>query len=89
MKFDNKTVFRILIVLLIVLAFLVLYIFVLKPAYTGFVTDTRNEGIEYALVSVVQATAPPSCQQVPLNFGNFTVTLIAAECLQQPVSLVG
>ena len=66
----------------IVLLGFVIYAFGIKPAISGYVTSAQNQGVEFAVVSIMQQVA--SCHQVPLTFGNQTINLIVVECLQVP-----
>ena len=75
-------VISILIILVIALAAMVLYAFVLKPAVSGYAVKVQNQGIEYALSTVAQLSS--TCQVVPITIGNQTTNLINVNCLQQP-----
>jgi len=70
-----------LVLIIIVLGGVLIYMFVVSPSITGYVTEKQNEGVQFALASVFQAAG--TCQQVPLTFNNQTINLIAIECLQQ------
>ncbi len=72
----------ILILIIVILAGIVLYAFVIKPRISGYNVEKQTEGVEAALSVIVQRAA--SCQAVPLTYKNQTVTLVAIECLQQP-----
>jgi hypothetical protein len=88
MKKDRSQIlFIVLVALVMILGSVVLYTFVIKPVITGYAVETRNQGVEYALVSIVQAAA--NCQQIPFNMGNQTVTLVALECFQREIPLIG
>ena len=77
----NKTGLIIGILLLVIVALLVIvvYAFVVKPAVTGYVVNAQNEGVQFAVASIMQQAA--TCQPVPLTFGNQTINMIAMECL--------
>lgn len=87
-KDKTKILVTALAILVIVLGLLVAYAFVLKPAMNGYAVKSQNDGIQYAIFSIMQAAA--KCQQVPLVFGNQTINIIAVECLNaaQPESAV-
>jgi len=70
-----------LILIIVVLAGVLIYAFVVAPSLTGYVVEKQNEGVQFALTSVFQAAK--NCQQVPLTFDNQTINLVAVECLQQ------
>ena len=80
-KGKNKTLIWILIAIIVILAGLVLYILAIKPAITGNMVKLQNEGVTYAVASIMQQAA--SCQPVPLTLGEQTINMIAVECLQQ------
>ncbi|HJZ19183.1 MAG TPA: hypothetical protein VJ208_03695 [Candidatus Nanoarchaeia archaeon] len=85
----SKITIAVLLLLVAVLSLLVVYSFVLKPAVTGYAVKSQNNGIEYALTAVVQASA--NCQVVPLTVGELKVNLVDVNCLQQnnEISLEG
>ncbi len=78
-KRTNKILIWILAAVIVILAGLVLYMLVIKPAWTGNVVRLQNEGVTYAVMSIMQQAT--SCQPVPLTFGNQTINMIAVECL--------
>ena len=82
MKEERKT--RVLILtlvfIIVALAGVVIYAFGIKPAVTGYAVNAQNQGVQYAIFSIMQQAA--QCQTVPLTFGNQTINLIAVECLQ-------
>jgi flagellar basal body-associated protein FliL len=70
-------------VIILILAAIVVYAFVLSPAVTGYVADRQVEGYQIAISDIVQVVS--QCQTFPLNLGeNQTINLVALECLQQP-----
>ena len=81
-----KLIITILALLVVVLLFLVLYVFVLKPAMNGFVVKSQNQGVEYALMVIAQASQ--NCQIVPISISNKTINLIDTSCLQQAIQPV-
>ncbi len=78
----RKVLITILVVVIVVMAAILAYVFLIRPALTGFVVRGQDQGVEFAIVSIMQQAA--TCQPVPLSFGNQTINLIAIECLQQP-----
>ena len=80
-KGRNKTLIWVLIAVIVVLTSLVIYMFAIKPAITGNAIRLQNEGVTYAVASIMQQAA--SCQPVPLTLGEQTINMIAVECLQQ------
>ncbi|MBI2042796.1 hypothetical protein HYT25_00205 [Candidatus Pacearchaeota archaeon] len=79
----NKTaiVISILVILVLILGTLVVYSFVLKPVVSGYVVNSQNQGVQYAILTIMQQAS--TCQEVPLTFGNQTMRLIWIDCLQQ------
>ena len=75
----NKMLIWVLAAVIVVLAGLVLYMLVIKPLITGNIVNWQNEGVTYAVASIMQQAT--SCQPVPLTFGNQTINMIAVECL--------
>ena len=80
----NKTTMLIvaLLLVIVVLVGVVLYAFVIKPQVSGYTVEKQQQGIDFAVVSIMQRAA--QCQTVPLTYENVTLNLIAVECLQQP-----
>ncbi len=86
---ENKTrvlVLSLILVIVVLLGF-VLYMFVIKPTFTGQVINAQNEGYVYAFAQIMQQAS--TCQPVPLTLGNQTIQIINIECLppelfQQP-----
>ncbi len=68
-----------LIVIIIVMAAILAYIFLIRPGITGYAIGNQNQGIEFAISTIMQRAA--TCQQVPLISGNQTINIIAVECL--------
>lgn len=89
MKLKEKTVFRVLVALVVILGLLVLYAFILRPAYTGLVVDARNDGINIALSSILLQVQQNGYVQIPV--GNQTLILVPYQASQQDdvVSLTG
>ena len=78
---NSKRTIGVLIFIVVVLAGIVAYTLGVKPAISGYVIDAQNQGVEFAILSIMQQAA--TCQTVPLTFGNQTINMIAVECLQQ------
>jgi len=79
---NNRKLVTVLVLVIILLAAVILYIAVLKPAISGYAVDRRVEGYQSAVVTLMQLAA--TCQQVPLIYGNQTINVIAVDCLQPP-----
>ena len=78
----KKVLITLLIAIIVVMAAILVYIFLIRPNITGYAIDNYNQGVEFAIVSIMQRAA--TCQPVPLTFENQTINLVAVECLQQP-----
>jgi hypothetical protein len=76
-----KLIISLLALLVVILLFFVLYAFILKPAMNGFVVKAQNQGVEYALNIIAQASS--NCQVVPITINNQTINIINVDCLQQ------
>ena len=77
-KGKSKTLIWVLIAVIVVLAGLVLYMLVIRPAITGNVVRLQNDGVQYAVYTIMQQAT--SCQPVLLTFGNQTINMIAIGC---------
>lgn len=79
MRDKSKLLIGILIAIIVILAAIVLYVFIVQPEITGYAVDRQQEGYLIALNDVVQTAA--QCQPISLPIGEgSTITLIAAEC---------
>lgn len=86
---DRKNILIMSLVLIVVfLLGLVGYAFLISPAITGFVTGEQNKGIQqgvqYAIYSIMQQAASCNPQGVPITFANQTMHVIALECSSKP-----
>lgn len=88
---ENKS--KVLVVSLVVVSTLllglVMYMFVVRPAITGYTVKKQTEGYQVgyadAITQIMQQAA--QCQQpVPLTSGETTMNLIWVDCLQQPAT---
>ena len=71
-----------LIVVIVLLMGVLGYLFLIKPAISGFVTSNQNQGVQYTIAAIAQQAA--TCKQVSLPLGgNQTMNLIWVNCLQQ------
>ena len=83
MKSGRKILVPILIVIIVILVGVILYALVIKPAINGYMVNAQNQGIQYAIYSIMQQAVQCQPSGVPLIFGNQTINIIAIECLQQ------
>ena len=75
-------VIGLIVVVVLLLGFLA-YLFVVRPALNGLVTQGQNQGYQYAILSIAQQAATCPTTGVPLTVGNQTISLVALECYQQ------
>ncbi len=78
MRDKTKILMGILIAIIVVLAAIVVYAFLIQPGITGYAAQKQQEGIDFAIMNIAQMAA--QCQPVPLTVGEDTITLFAAEC---------
>ena len=84
MEGRSRTLVMVLVAIIVILLAIVVYAFVVRPTINGYVVNGQNQGVELAVVSIMQRAAPPNCQVVPLTYQNQTVNVVAVECLQAP-----
>ncbi|MEK6819579.1 MAG: hypothetical protein AABY03_00065 [Nanoarchaeota archaeon] len=79
----NKTaiVILMLVLLVLILGFLVIYAFVLKPVVSGYAIKAQNFGTEQTILTIAQLSQ--NCQVVPLTIGEQTIELIDVNCVQK------
>ncbi len=77
----KNVLITLLVAVIVVMAVILVYVFLIRPSVTGYTVEKQNQAIEFAVFSIMQQAA--TCQPVPLTFGNQTINLIAIECLQQ------
>ncbi len=78
----DKIVLRILILLVIILAVLVGYAFVLEPSLSGYAIKSQAQGMEYVVYTLLTQSSPPNCVPTEFNLGNMSGNFIATECLE-------
>ena len=79
----SKIVMAILIIIIVIMATVMLYVFVISPSITGYTIDRQIEGYQIALEDIVQIVS--QCQPFPITIGEGqTINLVALECLQIP-----
>ena len=78
----KKVLITILIAVIVVMAAVLVYVFLIRPNITGYAVDRQREGYQIALFEILQVVT--QCQTFPIAIGeNQTINLIAVECLQQ------
>ena len=76
---NKKTI--IMTIAICVLSLFILSMFVIKPAIERRDNRIMNQGVEYAVFTIMQQAA--TCQIVPLTLGNQTIVIVAVDCLQE------
>ena len=66
-------------VLVLVLFSILLYSFVIKPSYSGYVTKIQNQGVALTLNAILSQVQQNGYVQIPL--GNQTITLINSQLI--------
>lgn len=86
MEKGAKRAITILAAVIVVLVLVVVYVLAIKPAINGYAVNVGssayNQGIQYAVVSIMQQAAQCSTSGVPLTYQNQTIHVFALECLQ-------
>jgi len=83
----RNVLITVLVAIIVIMAAILVYAFVIQPTVTGFVvqkqTEGYNIGYQTAFLDIMQQAL--TCQPVPLTFGNQTINIIAIGCppLQQ------
>lgn len=77
----KKVLITLLVAVIVIMAAILVYVFLIRPNITGYAVDRQREGYQIAILDIMQQAA--TCQTVPLTFENQTINLIAVECLQQ------
>lgn len=78
MKLTTKEIVLVIIILLIGL--FMLSMFVIRPAIVKHNNNLRMEGLEYAIITIMQQAT--SCQPVPLTYKDTTIEIVAVDCLR-------
>jgi hypothetical protein len=78
---NQRLLISVLIVVIAILAGMVIYSFLLKPAISGYAIQAQNQGVNYAVFTIAQKAS--NCQIVPLPFGNQTVDVVSVDCVKE------
>ena len=83
---STKTVMWIMLTVILVLLLFIAYTFLIRPAYTGFVTDQQIAGYQVGYQQVVNdlITQLQQTGYVQLNIGNQTIILAPVQPTTQP-----
>lgn len=76
----DKLILALVVVIVLLLGFLG-YLFLVRPAISGFVVEGQNQGVQYTIYSIAQQAS--TCKTVSLPVGNQTMDLVWVKCLQQ------
>ena len=86
MEKSAKKVIMALSAVVVVLVLVVIYALAIRPAINGYAVnvgnDAYNQGLQYAVVSIMQQAAQCANSGVPLTYQNQTMHLVALECYQ-------
>ena len=75
----DKLIVALVVVIVLLLGFLA-YLFLIRPAISGYVVQAQNQGIQYTIYSIAQEAS--TCKTVSLPVGNQTMDLVWVKCLQ-------
>lgn len=81
----TKTIIASLIAVVVVLAALVVYSFVVRPSITGYAINRQFEGYNFAYEEILSVVT--QCQAFPIRLGegeDEVINLVALECLEAP-----
>lgn len=82
-KDKRDKVILVLIVVIVLLAGFLSYLFLIRPALSGLVAQGQSQGVEYAITYLAQQLIECPSTGVPLTYQNQTMNLVALECYQQ------
>ena len=72
---DKKNVLiTVLVAVIVVMAIILVYIFLIRPSVTGYAVDRRSEGVEFAIASIIAQIQQNGFAQIPV--GNETLILV-------------
>lgn len=77
MGYNKNLLIVSLIIVILLLLGIITYVFAIKPAISGYVVNTQNQGIDYALAIIVQQIQQNGFVQIPI--GNQTLILVPAQ----------
>ncbi|MCX6749608.1 MAG: hypothetical protein NTW17_02590 [Candidatus Pacearchaeota archaeon] len=72
---DKKSVLiTVLVLVIVILAGILIYAFVIRPAYTGYVVERQTEGVQIAVNAILTQLQQNGFVQIPI--GNQTLILV-------------
>ena len=77
MGYNKNLLIVSLIIVILLLLGIITYVFAIKPAISGYVVSTQNQGIDYALAIIVQQIQQNGFVKIPI--GNQTLILVPAQ----------
>ena len=77
----RNVLITILIVVIVVMAAILVYAFVIQPGITGYAVDNYNQGIEFTIATIISQIQQNGFVQIPV--GNQTLILVPAPPTQQ------
>jgi len=78
----KKVLITLLVAVIVILAAIIVYAFLIRPNITGYVVDRQNEGIEFAIAAIVSQIQQNGFAQIPV--GNETLYLVPFNPQQAP-----
>lgn len=86
----RKIIIPILIVVIIVFAGVISYLFIIKPTINGYIVKEYKQGVKDGASQAVIYTMQEAlkCKPVLLYAGNFNMSVIWIDCLTNPVTIV-
>ena len=83
----KKVLITLLVAVIVVMAAILVYVFVIGPNITGYAIDRQNEGVEFAIAAIVSQIQQNGFAQIPV--GNETLILVPyipeGQSQQQPL----
>ena len=70
----KKVLITILVAVIVILAAVIVYAFLISPGITGYVVDKQSEGVQIAIASIVAQIQQNGFAQIPV--GNETLILV-------------
>ncbi len=70
----KKVLITFLIAIIVVMAVILVYMFLIRPGVTGYAVDRQSEGIEFAIATIISQIQQNGFAQIPV--GNETLILV-------------
>ncbi|MBW6442270.1 hypothetical protein K0A97_00620 [Patescibacteria group bacterium] len=79
----SKRIIILLLTVITILLVFILYNFLLKPQISGYVVNKQLEGYSMAINQIVEIVAPPRCEPLAIQYGDFqneSIQIVSIEC---------